>query len=190
MSFIQNYYTLSKKYNKNPNIFYIEGDKHFWFYDWSYENKLIKIISVFQTLCKYFMVSFICIDQSRNGFPMTCTLIIIFKIKTGDEDFRGRDRYITLALERIVESRLNFNFLGVINYGISEIYVANIVLQKHFSPDPCLIDKGTTVSGHNISHKQQKMFKISPIVWINFILPPGFKNLQTMITEKLLILRL
>ena len=63
-----------------------------------------------------------------------------------------------------VESRLNFNFLRVINYGISEIYVANIVLQKHFSPDPCLIDKGTTVLGQNISHKQQKMFKISPIV--------------------------
>ena len=95
---------------------------------------------------------------------MTCALVIIFKIKTGDEDFWGKDRYITLALERLVESRFNFNFLGVISYGISEIYVANIVLQKHFSPDPCLIDKGTTVSGHNISHKQQKMFKISPIV--------------------------
>ena len=46
------------------------------------------------------MVSFIYIDQSRIGFPMTCTLIIIFKIKTGDEDFGIKDRYITLALER------------------------------------------------------------------------------------------
>ena len=90
-------------------------------------------------------------------------MIIIFKTKTGGEDFWGKDRYITLALERVVESRLNFN-LGIINYGISEIYVAKIVLQKHFSPDPCLIDKGTTVLGQNISHKQQKMFKISPIV--------------------------
>ena len=110
------------------------------------------------------MVSFVYIDQSRNGFPMTCTLLIIFKVKAEDKDFWGKDCYITLALERVVESRLNFNFLGVINYGISEIYVANIVLQKHFSPDPCLIDKGTTVLGQNISHKQQKMFKISPIV--------------------------
>ena len=72
------------------------------------------------------MVSFIYIDQSNNGFPMTCTLIIIFKIKTGDKDLRGKDCYITLALERIVEIRLNFNFLGVINYRISEIYVANV----------------------------------------------------------------
>lgn len=26
-----------------------------------------------------------------------------------------------------------------------EIYVTNIVLQKHFLSDPCLIDKGTAV---------------------------------------------
>ena len=45
------------------------------------------------------MVSFICIDQSRIGFPMTCTLILILKIKTGDEDFGGKDRYITLTLD-------------------------------------------------------------------------------------------
>ena len=45
------------------------------------------------------MVSFICIDQSRIVFPMTCTLILILKIKTGDEDFGGKDRYITLTLE-------------------------------------------------------------------------------------------
>ena len=89
ISFIQNYYTLSKKYNKNPNIFYTAGDKHFWSYDWSYGNKSIKIIPVFQPLCKYFMVSFIYIDQSRNGFPMTCTLIIIFKVKTGQR-FLGK----------------------------------------------------------------------------------------------------
>ena len=41
---------------------------------------------------------------------------------------REKDRYITLALERVGEIRLNLNFLGVINYGISEICFANIVL--------------------------------------------------------------
>ena len=96
---------------------------------------------------KYSIVLFIYIDQSRNGFPMTCTLIIIFKIKTGKKDFRGKDRYITLALEIVVEIRLNSNFPGLINYGISEIYVANIVLQKHFLLGSCLIDNGTTVLG-------------------------------------------
>ena len=99
------------------------------------------------------MVSFTYIDQSRIGFPVTCTLIIIFKVKTGDADFeREKDRYITLALalEKVGEIRLNLNFLGVINYGISEICFANIVLQKHFLPDPCLIDKGTTVLGQKI----------------------------------------
>ena len=45
------------------------------------------------------MVSLIYIDQSRIGFPM----IIIFKIKTEEEDFGGKDRYITLALERVVD---------------------------------------------------------------------------------------
>ena len=64
-----------------------------------YDSKSINIISVFQALCKHFMVSFICIDQSRIGFPMTCTLILILKIKTGDEDLGGKDRYITLTLE-------------------------------------------------------------------------------------------
>ena len=58
------------------------------------------------------MVSFIYVDESRIGFPMTCTLMIIFKINTGDEDFRGKDRYITLALERVVEIRLSFNIPG------------------------------------------------------------------------------
>ena len=77
---------------------------------------------------------------------------------------REKDRYITLALERVGEIRLKLNFSGVINYGISEICFANIVLQKHFLPDPCLTDKGTTVLGQNISLKQQKMFKSSPIV--------------------------
>ena len=105
---------------------------------------------------------------------------------------REKDRYITLALalEKVGEIRLNLNFLGVINYGISEICFANIVLQKHFLPDPCLIDKGTTVLGQKIWLKQQKMFKSSPIVWINFILSPGFKNLQTIITQILPIFRL
>ena len=74
---------------------------------------------------KYFIVLFIYIDQSRNGFPMTCTLTIIFRIKTEDEVFGGKDRYITLALEIVVEIRLNFNFPRLINFGISEIYVAN-----------------------------------------------------------------
>ena len=85
---------------------------------------------------------------------MTCTLIIIFKRNTRDEDFGGKDCYITLAVKRVVETRLNFNFLRIINYGIAEIYVANTVLQKHFLPDACLIDKGTIVLGQNISHKQ------------------------------------
>ena len=58
------------------------------------------------------MVSFIYVDESRIGFPMTCTLMIIFKIKTGYEDFRGKDRYITLALERVVEIRWSFNIPG------------------------------------------------------------------------------
>ena len=71
----------------------------------------------------------------------------------------------------------------VINYEISEICVANIVLQQHFLPDhPCLADKGATFLEQNTSQKQQNMFKSSPIVWIDFILPPGFKNLQTVIT--------
>ena len=39
------------------------------------------------------------------------------KTKTGDEDFCGKDRYIALALETVVENRLNFNIPGVINYG-------------------------------------------------------------------------
>ena len=60
--------------------------------------------------------------------------------------------------------RLNFNFPGVIIFGISEICVANIVLQKHFLPDPCLIDKGTTFLAQNTSQKQQNMFKSSAIV--------------------------
>ena len=107
------------------------------------------------------MVSFIYINQSRIGFPMMCNLISIFQIKTGDEDFRGKVCYFTLVLVRVVEIRLNFNFPGVINYGI---YVANIALGKHFLPDPCLINKGTTILGKNISHKQQKMFKRSLIV--------------------------
>ena len=85
---------------------------------------------------------------------MTCTLIIIFKRNTRDEDFGRKDCYITLAVKRVVETRSNFNFLRIINYGISEIYVANTVLPKHFLPDACLIDKGTIVLGQNISHKQ------------------------------------
>ena len=55
------------RFFKNPDIFYTAGDKHFL----SYEN----------TLWKYFMVSFIYIDQSRIGLPMTCTLINNFQIK-------------------------------------------------------------------------------------------------------------
>ena len=63
------------------------------------------------------MVSLTYIDQSRIGFPM----IIIFKIKTEEEDFGGKDRYITLALERVVEIKLSFNFLGVLNCEIYSI---------------------------------------------------------------------
>ena len=48
--------------------------------------------------------------------------------------------------------RLNFNFPVVINYEISEICVANIVLQQHFLPDhPCLTDKGATFLEQNTS---------------------------------------
>ena len=103
------------------------------------------------------------------------------------KSFGGKDCYTTLALEKIW---LNFQFPGVINYGVSEIYVANIVLQKYFLPDPCLIDKARTILGQNVSLKQQKMFKCSAIIWINFILLPGFKNFQTVITQKPLIFRL
>ena len=99
------------------------------------------------------MVSLIYINQGRIGFPM----IIVFKIKTEEDDFGGKDRYITLALERVVEIKLSFNFLVVLN---CEIY--SII--KTFFPDPCLTDKGTTVLGQNISHKQQNMFKNSPTV--------------------------
>ena len=65
---------------------------------------------------------------------------------------------------RVVGIILNFNFLWVIIFGISEFCVANIVLQKHFLPDPSLIDKGITFLAQNTSQKQQNMFKSSPIV--------------------------
>ena len=78
---------------------------------------------------------------------------------------REKDRYITLALalEKVGEIRLNLNFLGVINYGISEICFANIVLQKHFLPDPCLIDKGTTFLAQNTSQNNKTCLKVLPL---------------------------
>ena len=96
------------------------------------------------------MVSFTYIDQSRIGFPVTCTLIIIFKVKTGDEDFDRKRSLHYISFRESRGNQIELEFLGVINYGISEICFANIVLQKHFLPDPCLIDKGTAVLGQKI----------------------------------------
>ena len=52
-------------------------------------------------MVSFIYILFIYIDQIRIRFPRTFTLIMIFKIKFGDEDFGGKDRYTTLALEKI-----------------------------------------------------------------------------------------